>query len=172
MSSVRLSYLSIPVTRLYELGSATLIKDKFRIQSDLGGLEKRSEKDSIRFCPTRSRGRHRMGRRPRCAHIYGERPGYVWGSRKREWGSGLLQIAVSQQCGTAVRKSWVLQGKAGRWHGAKAEGAALLRGRTGQTTSDGSSGEPFGLLSSEFCLWLNTWKYLFRIPPLMTSAEG
>lgn len=39
----------------------------------------------------------------------------------------------------------MLQGKAGRWHGAKAEGAALLRGRTGQTTSDGSSGEPFGL---------------------------
>lgn len=101
---MRLSYLSIPVTRLYELGSATLIKDKFRIQSDLGGLEKRSEKDSVRFCPTRSRGRHRMGRGPDVPIFMGERPGYVWGSRKREWGSGLLQIAVSQQCGTAVRK--------------------------------------------------------------------
>jgi len=46
----------------------------------------------------------------------------------------------------------VLQGKAGRWHGAKAEGAALLRGRTGQATLGGSFGEPFGLLNSEFCL--------------------
>lgn len=99
MSSVRLSYLSIPVTRLFELGSATLIKDKFRIQSDLGGLEKRSEKDSIRFCPTRSRGRHRMGRRPRCAHIYGEKTRLCVRKQKervRFW-------AVTDCCESAMR---------------------------------------------------------------------
>ena len=160
------------MTRLYELGSATLIKDKFKIQSDLGGLEKRSEKDSVRFCPTRSRGRHRMGRRPRCAHIYGEKTRL----RVRKQKKRVRFWVVTDCCESAMRhcsekESWVLQGKAGRWCGAKAEGAALLRGRTGQATSDGSFGKPFGLLNSQFCLWLNTWKYLFRIPPLIT-AEG
>ena len=161
------------MTRLYELGSATLIKDKLRIQSDLGGLEKRSEKDSIRFCPTRSRGRHRMGTRPRCAHIYGEKTRLCVRKQKervRFW-------VVTDCCESATwhcseKESRVLQGKPGRRHGANAEGAALLRGRTGQATLHGSFGEPSGLLNSEFCLWLNTWKYLFRIPPLITSAEG
>lgn len=101
---MRLSYLSIPVTRLYELGSATLIKDKFRIQSDLGGLEKRSEKDSMSFVQLGAEVDTGWEQGPDVPIFMGKRPGYVWGSRKREWGSGLLQIAVSQQCGTAVRK--------------------------------------------------------------------
>lgn len=105
-SSMRLlSYLSIPMTRLYELGSITLVKDRFRIQSELGGLEKRSEIESIKFCLTRSRGRHRMGGRPKYAHIYGAKD---WAKCEEAESEsevlGSYQIAVSQQGSIAVRK--------------------------------------------------------------------
>lgn len=54
---------------LYELGSITLIKDRFGIQNDLDDL-KRTEIDTRKLCLTGSRGRLRMGRWFKYAHMY------------------------------------------------------------------------------------------------------
>lgn len=86
--------------RFYKLGFTPFTKDRFRIQSDLGDLEKRSEIDTIQLCLPGSRGRCRMRRGPECAQISG---GKTWlraltqEESERSW--VVLRWPVSQQCG-------------------------------------------------------------------------
>ena len=84
--------------RFYKLGFTPFTKDRFRTQSDLGDLEKRSEIDTIQLCLPGSRGRCRM-RGLECAQISG---GKTWRralmqeESERSW--VVLRWPVSQQC--------------------------------------------------------------------------
>lgn len=74
------------MTKSYKLGSINLIKGRFRIQNDLGDLEKRLEIDARKLHLTQSRGKHRRREDPNVPVLIGEDLA-VW-EGERERGSG------------------------------------------------------------------------------------